>query len=93
MTTAIIIPNHQRHMTRESKQWVFGYWVSLWQGGEKRRCMKLFVPFIMSDFLHGYETVDLTANRLENGQGVEVNIAITGESGSGKSSFINTIRE
>ncbi|CAH3155998.1 unnamed protein product [Porites lobata] len=55
--------------------------------------MKLFVPFIMSDFLHGYETVDLTAKRLENGQGVEVNIAITGASGTGKSSFINTIRE
>ena len=45
----------------------------------------------MSDFLHGYETVDLTANRLENGQGVKVNIAITGESGSGKSSFMNAI--
>ena len=31
--------------------------------------------------------------RLEKWREVEVNIAITGDSGSGKSSFINTIRE
>ena len=31
--------------------------------------------------------------RLEKWRDVEVNIAITGDSGSGKSSFINAIRE
>ena len=31
--------------------------------------------------------------RLERWREVEVNIAITGDSGTGKSSFINTIRE
>ena len=31
--------------------------------------------------------------RLERWRELEVNIAITGDSGSGKSSFINTIRE
>ena len=31
--------------------------------------------------------------RLERWRGVEVNIAVTGESGSGKSSFINAIKE
>ena len=30
---------------------------------------------------------------LENWRGAEVNIAVTGESGSGKSSFINAMRE
>ena len=36
---------------------------------------------------------ELFKNKLEGWRDVEVNIAITGSSGAGKSSFINVIRE
>ena len=35
---------------------------------------------------------EFIGNRLEGWQEVDVNIAVTGDSGTGKSSFINTIR-
>ena len=38
------------------------------------------------------DIVEFFRKRLENWRDVEVNIAITGDSGSGKSSFINAIR-
>ena len=36
---------------------------------------------------------EILPKRLESWQEEEVNVAITGDSGSGKSSFINAIRE
>ena len=38
-------------------------------------------------------TEEFFKNKLERWRDVEVNIAISGSSGAGKSSFINTIRE
>ena len=43
---------------------------------------------------HGVSNIDeMLKRKLERWQDVEVNIGITGDSGAGKSSFINAIRE
>lgn len=42
---------------------------------------------------HGVDHIEeFIGNKLERWQEVEVNIAVTGDSGTGKSSFINAIR-
>ena len=52
-----------------------------------------FIELLEDVDLYGVSIINDFKKRLERWQAAEMNFAITGDSGAGKSSFINSLRE